>query len=683
MNRLSASLSPYLLQHQNNPVDWYPWGEEAFEQARQSDLPVFLSVGYAACHWCHVMEHESFENAAIAEFLNKYFVSIKVDREERPDIDQIYMNSLQLMTGRGGWPMSVFLNHEKQPFYAGTYWPPSPQRGMPGFSQILDALADAWQNRRSEVEAHAAQITSSLGQLALGVSEPAASLPEDAVIRDATNHLLDVLDRERGGFGSAPKFPHATDLELLLRRGQTSGEDELINAAELTLDAMAGGGIRDHIGGGFARYSVDANWLVPHFEKMLYDNALLAAVYVRAFQVTGHERHADVAKEILDYLAREMCDPCGGFHCSEDADSEGVEGKYYVWTVAEVIAALGSERGERFCQIYDITESGNFEGKNIPRLQKTIADWASELAVPGLAAELAVDRERLREQRGKRVRPGRDDKILAGWNALAIRAFAIAGGVLDRPDYIEIAERSATFMLDKMTSETGRLYHAYRQGQAHLDAYVDDYAYTAEAFLALFEATGRARWVGRASQLAETIITHFEDPEVGGFFYTSDDAEALITRTKDWHDGSLVSGNASATMALLKLSRLTGVDAYRDAAVRALQLAGPILQSQAAACGALLSSLDRLLHDHEQWVLAVPDRETMAAWRTRFLSRYRPHATLSWVIGQAPKSGPVASLNHAREVIDGKPTLYRCQNFSCDQPLVGDEIGLLLQQTTS
>ncbi|WP_372717144.1 thioredoxin domain-containing protein [Novipirellula sp.] len=683
MNRLSASLSPYLLQHQNNPVDWYPWGEEAFEQARQSDLPVFLSVGYAACHWCHVMEHESFENAAIAEFLNKYFVSIKVDREERPDIDQIYMNSLQLMTGRGGWPMSVFLNHEKQPFYAGTYWPPSAQRGMPGFSQILDALADAWQNRRSEVEAHAAQITSSLGQLALGVSEPAASLPEDAVIRDATNHLLDVLDRERGGFGPAPKFPHATDLELLLCRGQTSGEEELINASELTLDAMADGGIRDHIGGGFARYSVDAHWLVPHFEKMLYDNALLAAVYVRAFQVTGHERHADVAKEILDYLAREMCDPGGGFHCSEDADSEGVEGKYYVWTVDEVIAALGSERGGRFCQIYDITELGNFEGKNIPRLQKSIADWASELAMPGLAAELAVDRERLREQRCKRVRPGRDDKILAGWNALAIRAFAIAGGVLDRPDYIEIAEHSATFMLDKMTSETGRLYHAYRQGQAHLAAYVDDYAYTAEAFLALFEATGQARWVGRASQLAETMITHFEDPDVGGFFYTSDDAEALITRTKDWHDGSLVSGNASATMALLKLSRLTGVDAYRDAAVRTLQLAGPLLQTQAAACGALLSSLDRLLHDHEQWVLAVPDRETMVAWRTRFLSRYRPHATLSWVIGQAPESGPVASLNHAREVIDGKPTLYRCQNFSCDQPLIGDEIGVLLQQTTS
>ncbi|GAA5506817.1 thioredoxin domain-containing protein [Novipirellula caenicola] len=679
MNRLSSSLSPYLLQHQNNPVDWYPWGEEAFEKARQADLPVFLSVGYAACHWCHVMEHESFENAAIAEFLNKYFVSIKVDREERPDIDQIYMNSVQLMTGRGGWPMSVFLNHQKQPFYAGTYWPPSPQRGMPGFAQILDALADAWQNRRSEVQQHAAQVTSSLGQLALGVSEPAATMPGDEVIRDATNHLLKVLDRERGGFGSAPKFPHATDLDLLLRRGQTKGDKTLINAAELTLDAMAAGGIRDHIGGGFARYSVDARWLVPHFEKMLYDNTLLAEVYVRAFQVTGHERHADVAKEILDYLAREMCDPSGGFHCSEDADSEGVEGKYYVWTVAEVISVLGSERGGRFCQIYDITESGNFEGKNIPNLPKSIADWASELGVPDLAAELAIDRDRLREQRSQRVRPGRDDKILASWNALAIRAFAIAGGVFDRPDYIATAERSATFMLEKMTSESGRLYHAFRQGDAHLDAYVDDYAYTAEAFVALFEATGLARWVGRASKLADTILKHFEDSEVGGFFYTADDAEALIARTKDWHDGSVVSGNASATMALLELSRLTGTDTYRDAAERTLQLAAPILKTQAAACAALLSSLDRMLHDHQQWVLAVPDGETMAAWRKRFLGPYRPHATLSWVIGQAPESGPVASLNQHREVIDGKPTLYRCQNFSCDRPLTGDDVTIALR----
>ncbi|WP_442509791.1 thioredoxin domain-containing protein [Novipirellula sp. SH528] len=683
MNHLSTSLSPYLLQHQNNPVEWYPWGEEAFEKARQADLPVFLSVGYAACHWCHVMEHESFENAAIAEFLNKYFVSIKVDREERPDIDQIYMNSLQLMTGRGGWPMSVFLNHAKQPFYAGTYWPPTAQRGMPGFSQILDAIADAWLNRRSEVEEHAAQITSSLGQLALGVSEPSASLPEESVIRDATSHLLEVLDRERGGFGSAPKFPHATDLDLLLRRGHTSGDKELVDAAELTLDAMAAGGIRDHIGGGFARYSVDAKWLVPHFEKMLYDNALLAEVYVRAFQVTGHDRHAIVAKDILDYLAREMCDPSGGFHCSEDADSEGVEGKYYVWTPDEVIAVLGHERGARFCQIYDITDSGNFEGKNNPNLPKPISEWAVELAVPDLAAELATDRERLRNERLQRVRPGRDDKILAAWNALAIRAFAIAGGGLDCPEYIEIAERSANFMLDQMMSDNGRLYHAYRQGQSHLDAYVDDYAYTAEAFVALFEATGHARWIARAGKLADVMILHFEDSEAGGFFYTADDAEQLITRTKDWHDGSLVSGNASASMALLKLSRLTSVDAYRVAAERTLKLAGPILKTQAAACGALLSSLDRMLHDDEQWVLAVPDVETMTAWRAQFLGHYRPHATLSWVIGQAPESGPVASLNRGREVIDGKPTLYRCQNFTCERPLTGDGVALLLRQATA
>ncbi|TWU23158.1 hypothetical protein Pla52o_26930 [Novipirellula galeiformis] len=680
VNRLAKSLSPYLLQHQNNPVDWFPWGEEAFQKARQSDVPVFLSIGYAACHWCHVMEHESFENPSIAAYLNDHFVSIKVDREERPDLDQIYMNALQLMTGRGGWPMSVFLNHDKQPFYAGTYWPAAAKFGMPGFPQVLDALSHAWKNRRSEVEGHATQVTSSLGQLAIGVDAPASTLPAESVIVDATAHLLEVLDPTDGGFGGAPKFPHATDLDLLLRRGLTTGNAKLIAAAELTLDAMARGGIRDHIGGGFARYSVDGKWLVPHFEKMLYDNALLAEIYVRAFQVTGHDRHALVAKEILDYLEREMIDPSGGFHCSEDADSEGVEGKYYVWTPQEVIEVLGHERGERFCRVYDICETGNFEGANIPNLPKSIAAWAEAWSEPDLASDLALDCQRLRDARLGRVRPGRDDKIVAAWNALAIRAFAVAGAVLNCPRYIEVAETSATFMFDHMMSEDGRLYHAFRQGQSHLDAYVDDYAYTIDALLALFEASGRARWVGRATQLADDMIAHFEDSDAGGFFYTADDAEKLIARTKDWHDGSLVSGNAAATMALLKLSRLIGSDAYREAAQRTLKLADSILKTQAAACGALLSALDRCLHDEEQWVLAVPDLETMHEWRVRFVGRFRPHVTLSWVIGQAPESGPVASLNRKRSVMDGEPTLYRCRNFTCDRPVIGAEAAELLGQ---
>ncbi len=621
MNRLADSLSPYLLQHKDNPVDWFPWGQEALEKSRETDRPIFLSVGYAACHWCHVMEHESFENESIAGYLNENFISIKVDREERPDIDQIYMNAVQVMTGRGGWPMSVFLNHELKPFYAGTYWPPTQKFGMPGFMQVLDALIDAWKNRRDDVEKHAGEITLALEQLATGTSGQLSEMPDPTVISGATDHLVQVLDRIDGGFGSAPKFPHATDLDLLLRRGLTNDESELIGAAEFTLDCMAAGGIRDHIGGGFARYSVDAKWLVPHFEKMLYDNALLGEVYVRAFQVTGNQRHAVVAREIFDYLCRDMIDPAGGFHCSEDADSEGVEGKFYVWTPNEVASVLGEERAALFCQVYDISDAGNFEGKNIPNLSRSLAAWATEfsLSIEALNEQLAADREDLRLARDQRVHPGRDDKVLTAWNSLAIKALAIGGAVLDQSQYVVAAQRAAEFILTKMTRDDGRLVHAFRHGKSHLDAYVDDYAYTMEAFIALFEATANASWIDQAVRLADCMLAHFEDREAGGFFYTADDAETLITRNKDWHDGSLVSGNASATMALLRLSRLCNRDDYREAAERTLLAAGEILVKQSAACGALLSALDRYQHDNEQIVMAVKDSETMAALSPTFL----------------------------------------------------------------
>ncbi|TWU40980.1 thioredoxin domain-containing protein [Novipirellula artificiosorum] len=674
MNLLSNSLSPYLLQHKDNPVDWYPWGEEAFEKARETDRPIFLSVGYAACHWCHVMEHESFEDESIARFLNENFVSIKVDREERPDIDQIYMNAVQLMTGRGGWPMSVFLDHDRKPFYAGTYWPATPRGGMPGFTNVLDALADAWKNRREEVEDHAGKITDSLHQLASGTAEPASSVPGDSIVQQATSRLLQVLDRKDGGFGSAPKFPHATDLNLLLRRSLTTEDNELADAAELTLDRMADGGIRDHIGGGFARYSVDGKWLVPHFEKMLYDNALLAQVYVRAFQVTGNQRHAAVAREVLDYLDREMIDPSGGFHCSEDADSEGVEGKYYVWTPAEVKQILGDDEGARFCQVYDITEAGNFEGNSIANLPRSIESWAVQWSMPDLAEQLAGQREKLRVIRDSRIHPGRDDKILTAWNSLAISAFAVAGGVLDCPRYIEIARRAMKFTLGNMMTDDGRLKHAFRQGQSHLAGYVDDYAFTIEALLSLFEVTGQARCVARAVKLAERMIEHFEDKDAGGFFYTADDSETLITRTKDWHDGSLVSGNASAVMSLLKLSRLGDRDDFRDAAERTLRMASDILESQSAACAGLVAALDHFHNDSEQLVLAVSDKETMQSMRSLLLSRFRPHTTLSWVIGEPPPSGPMVALNQSRYAIDGEPTLYRCEDFSCDAPMKSIEV---------
>ena len=676
MNRLATSLSPYLLQHKDNPVDWYPWGDEAFETAAREDKPIFLSVGYAACHWCHVMEHESFEDASIAALLNQNFVSIKVDREERPDIDQIYMNAVQVMTGRGGWPMSVFLDHQRQPFFAGTYWPPKQKFGMPGFTQVLDALAEAWKNRRDEVLKHAGEITVALQQLADGTAENTSSVHDSAVpsfdlVTAAGQRLLKVLDSKWGGFGGAPKFPHATDLDLLLRLGHTTNNVAMVAAAELTLDRMAAGGIRDHIGGGFSRYSVDGQWLVPHFEKMLYDNALLVEAYARAFQVTGHQRHADVACETLDYVCRELVDADGGFHCSEDADSEGVEGKYYVWSPEEVEQVLGTESARDFCVVYDISEKGNFEGKNIPNLPQSIPDWAEEMSVDEqeLASILAGYRENLRVARDQRVHPGRDDKVITAWSSLMIKALSVAGAVLDQPAYLDAAERAADFLLTQMTREDGRLLHAFRAGQAHLDAFVDDYAYTIEAFISLFESTGRARWIGRAVKLADSMIEHFEDRKSGGFFYTADDAETLIARTKDWHDGSLVSGNASAVMGLLKLAQLCNRQDFRDVAERTLVCGAQVMASQSGACGALLSALDRFHHDHEQFVLAVADDETLVRLRPSLFASYRPHGSFSWVVGQAPESGPLVALNRGRHAVDGEPTLYRCNHFSCDQPI--------------
>ncbi|MDG2223133.1 MAG: thioredoxin domain-containing protein [Rubripirellula sp.] len=676
MNRLADSLSPYLLQHKDNPVDWFPWGEEAFETARRQDCPIFLSVGYSACHWCHVMEHESFESEVIAKFLNDHFVSIKVDREERPDIDQIYMNAVQLMTHRGGWPMSVFLNHQLEPFYSGTYWPPTQKFGMPGFAQVLQSIADTWQNRRADVQTHASQIVTALKQMAVGVAEPSTTVPDQVIVQQATDHLVEAVDRRDGGFGGPPKFPHATDLDLLLRVGFANQEPSLIEAATLTLDRMACGGIYDHLGGGFARYSVDGKWLVPHFEKMLYDNALLCEVYVRAFQVTGNALYRDVACGIADYLIRDMVDAKGGFHSSEDADSEGVEGKYYVWSPAEVVQVLGQERGDRFCQIYDITPAGNFEGSSIPNLPLSLADCVErfEMEAEHLLNELRADREQLRQHRDTRVRPGRDDKVLASWNALAIKALAVAGGVFGREDYLEAAQRAATFITSDLLCEDGRLLHAFRQGKSHLNGFLDDYAYCVEAFIHLYESTGRARWIGHAIKLADQMLTRFQDIEQGGFFYTADDAESLITRNKDWHDGSLVSGNASAASGLLRLARLSGREDCQVAAERTFCAAAEVLTHQSGACGALLAALDRYWNGHQQLVLAVTDDTAMKALRPSLIGKLRPHATVSWVIGAAPTSGPVVALNEHRQPLDGKPTLYVCEQFACGKPILEQDL---------
>ena len=435
-NRLAKESSPYLLQHQNNPVDWFPWGAEAIEKARSEDKPIFLSIGYSACHWCHVMEHESFENEAIAQVLNENYVAIKVDREERPDLDQIYMNAVQMLTNHGGWPMSVFLTPELKPFYGGTYWSPKASRGMPGFDQILAAVIDAWKNRREQALTAADQLTAELQNVSVaGAGESTSEQLNIQLIGAAANHLQRAFDHTYGGFGQAPKFPHSMDLQLLVRVTQRTGQQVPLDMVRLTLDRMAAGGIYDHLGGGFARYSVDAQWLVPHFEKMLYDNALLTSAYLDAFLVTREDRYARVVRETLDYIVRDMTDPAGGFYSTEDADSEGHEGLFYVWTPDEIEAVLGDERGATFGRVYDVSDSGNFEGSNILNLPKTLEQCAKILGRESadLAAQLAEDRKKLFEVREKRVRPGRDDKVIVAWNGLMIDAMARAGAALDEP----------------------------------------------------------------------------------------------------------------------------------------------------------------------------------------------------------------------------------------------------------
>ncbi|MEX0824572.1 MAG: thioredoxin domain-containing protein [Pirellulaceae bacterium] len=672
-NRLADARSPYLLQHKDNPVDWYPWGEEALQVAKQQNKPIFLSVGYAACHWCHVMEHESFENEEIAALLNKHFVCIKVDREERPDIDQIYMNAVQMMTGHGGWPMSVFLTPDRQPFYAGTYWPAEARAGMPGFTQVIEAVSNAWETREEEVLESAGQITDALNKIASGPAADSEAPPAPEVIEAACQRLVSVHDKTWGGFGDAPKFPHVTDLELLMQSWKHSGNDAYLGPVTHTLDKMAEGGIYDHLAGGFARYSVDAQWLVPHFEKMLYDNGGLARLYLHAYQITDEQRFADVAQGTLDYLIRDMTDPAGGFHSSEDADSEGVEGKFYVWAPEEVIEVLGEERGKRFNKIYDVTPTGNFEGHNILHISAPLAATARREGwdVEQTLRELAEDREKLRQHRDKRIHPGRDDKVLTSWNGLAIHALAVGSRVLGRATDAEAAEQAAEFIWSTMRGEDGRLLHAYRDGVAHLIAYLDDYAYTIEAFIALYEATGRADWIERAQTLANQMIEHYEDDAAGGFFYTADDAESLITRTKDWHDSSIPSSNGSAAEGLIRLGRLTNEPSFLAAAKRTLVAGSRVLSEQAAAAGKLLLALDLWHRPEQQVVIASPSPEATAEMMGAYFDQYRPHTTLAIVTGGTPPSDAIAALTANKHPIDGQPTLYVCENYTCDAPLTG------------
>ncbi len=571
-NRLAGELSPYLLQHAVNPVAWKPWDEAALEKSRREDKPIFLSIGYSACHWCHVMAHESFENEAIADFLNEHFVSIKVDREERPELDRIYMEAVQLMSGRGGWPMSVFLTPDLKPFYGGTYWPPVPRQGMAGFGQVLQAVAEGWRSRRGEMLEQAAKITETLRRNEMAEAGEGADL-DDHLLESAEEILMGSFDPQFGGFGGAPKFPQPLAIKLLLDRWKRSGDENLFDAVTITLDHMARGGLYDQLGGGFHRYSTDARWLAPHFEKMLYDNALLAGCYLDAWVLTKHPRYAEVVRDTLNYVLRDMTDPEGGFYNAEDADSEGGEGKFYVWTPSEIAAVLDAEAAATFCRIYDVSETGNFKGRNILNLSRPIEQEAKLLGRdPGqLQSELAASRAKLLAVRDKRTPPGLDDKILVSWNGLMIDVFARAGAALSEPRYRAAAEQAAKYLLKNLRREDRRLLHFARHGRAKGIAYLDDYANLANAAVTLHESDKGGPWLDAAVELAESILGHFADADRGGFFFTADDHEPLIVRMKEFVDSSTPSSNGMAAMLFLRLEKHRPDERYRTAAEGALR----------------------------------------------------------------------------------------------------------------
>jgi len=683
-NRLSGESSPYLLQHAGNPVDWHPWGAEALALSRAEDKPIFLSIGYSACHWCHVMEHESFENAAIARLMNEHYVCIKVDREERPDLDQIYMNAVQLMTGRGGWPMSVFLTPDLKPFYGGTYWPPTQRSGMPGFDQVLIAVADAWKNRREQALEQADSLTEHLRTVAapaVGQGEPSADL-----LDHAARSLEQSFDAVHGGFGSAPKFPHPMDLRLLLRVWRRTGDDNLLRMVTLTLARMAGGGIYDQLGGGFHRYSVDERWLVPHFEKMLYDNALLVPCYLEAYQASGNEDFARVARETCDYVLREMTDPAGGFYSTQDADSEGVEGKFFVWTPETLTEVLGPAAARNFGCAYDVWPEGNFEhGQSILNRPKSLAECAQALGSDPqqLAAELADSRAKLYDSREKRVHPGLDDKVLVAWNGLMIEALAVAAGALDEPRYLNAAQRAADFVLTQMRRPDGRLLHTWRRGEARLDAYLDDYSTLASALVALYQADFDERWLAEAAGLVDTMLALFEDSSGGGFYFTAQDHETLLTRQKDLYDNAVPSGNSMAASALLRLGKLTGRADYLAAAERTLAAAAPIAKQAPLAMGQMLLALDMYLGPTYEIVLVgdagSPDTAAaLAALRHTYL----PNMVVACRAATSKPSNVelLAPIFAGKSLQGPEPGVYVCQNFACQAPVFGKEAALAAWQ---
>jgi len=666
-NQLAHESSPYLLQHAHNPVDWYPWGKEALAKAIAEDKPIFLSIGYSACHWCHVMEHESFENEQTAAIMNEYFINVKVDREERPDLDSIYMEAVVAMTGQGGWPMSVFLTPQGKPFYGGTYYPPTPRHGMPSFEQVLQSIAHAYRHQKDDVQQNADTLVNHIQKI---IPLQADSALDPEVPELAIKTLAQNFDWNHGGFNGAPKFPQPMTYDFLLRAYHRNRDPKILEFVELTLQKMARGGMYDQLGGGFHRYSVDSMWLVPHFEKMLYDNALLARLYLHAYQLTGKPFYRRIVEETLDYVVREMTHSEGGFYSTQDADSEGEEGKFFLWTPAEVKAVLGETEGEIFCAAYDVTPRGNFEGKSIINIPTPFDQLVDMLAVDleELNDILAGGRATLFAAREERVKPGRDEKIVTAWNGLMLAAFAEAGRVLDRPDYTAVAIKNANFVLSTMQQE-GRLLRTWKagSGKAKFKGYIEDYSFFADGLLALYQTTFAPKWFQQAQALMDIVLEHFED-EQGGFFDTADDHERLVMRPKDLQDNAIPAGNSMAVRVLLMLATYTGEAKYETPAIQTMSSLQGVMSQHAGAFAHWLGALEfALAPAKEIAVIGPPAREDTLALLQPLQKPYHPHQVVTLVDGQNIAGHP--ALVAERSMIEGKATAYVCQNFTCRQPV--------------
>jgi uncharacterized protein YyaL (SSP411 family) len=672
-NRLANESSPYLRQHAENPVDWLPWGDEALARARAEDKPIFLSIGYSACHWCHVMAHESFEDANVAAVMNAHFVNIKVDREERPDLDHIYMAAVQIMTGNGGWPMSVFLTPDGTPFYGGTYYPPEPRHGLPAFADVLQGVADAWQSRRGELLAAGGRLAAAVErQTRASIAAGGETLREEA-LEAAIDRLRADFDTARGGWGRAPKFPQPMILEFLLRFYARTGEKAALAMATQTLDAMARGGMYDQLGGGFHRYSVDDHWLVPHFEKMLYDNAQLARVYLHAWQLTRNRFFRTIARETLDYVAREMLGPEGGFYSAQDADSEGQEGKLYVWTADEIRALLGDQADE-FMAAYGVTAGGNWEGTNVLELVGSVEQREA----------LADARRTLFRARQERVHPGRDEKVLTSWNGLMLAAFAeaavawaMAGDTERGERYLEIAEHNAGFLLHRMQDETGALYHAWmaagdreEENPPAVEGFLEDYANLAEGLLALCQATFNPRWYRVAHTLVDAAVARFWVPGEG--FYDTDDGEELFTRPRDLQDNATPAGNSMITAVLLKLSDLAMTPRYDGVARQNLGAVQELLMQVPQGSGQWLVALDYALsRPFGIAIIGGPGDESARALLEVALGGYRPHQVIACGPGEATQTS--VPLLEGRDLVDGRAAAYVCREFTCRAPVTDPE----------